>query len=202
MFRRCLKKKNIKTQSIATYINDMKNLDHTLEMMIQRVKQDILRITVNQKPTKHLARRRLMYKRHIQNIEERRNNVLSRILQLENLHLNEMQVQALQNVAAAHRSSSLNAEDVEVLIDKLDQFKDDFNDINEMLTQDLTFDVTELTEDELLKELENCITEKEVLSVKKEKSESIELVVFPEVPTVDKKDVWRRRFDEKVRSVV
>ncbi|MAU14035.1 MAG: hypothetical protein CMH46_00660 [Muricauda sp.] len=200
MFRRCYRRKNKQTQSIATYINDMKNLDHTLELMIGRVKQDIIRITRGQKPTKHLARRRLMYKRHIQNIEERRNHVLARTLQLENLHLNELQVRSLKNVADAHRSSSLNTEDVEELIDKLDQFKDDFDDINDMLTKDLDFDTADLSEEELLKELENCITENETFSVKKEEV-PVELV-FPEIPAVNKVDVWRRKFDEKVRTVV
>jgi hypothetical protein len=201
MFQRCYRRKNKQTQSIATYINDMKNLDHTLELMIGRVKQDIVRITRDQKPTKHLARRRLMYKRHIQNIEERRNNVLARTLQLENLHLNELQVRSLKNLAEAHRSSKLNTEDVEGLIDKLDQFKDDFDDINDMLTRDLDFDTEELSEDALMKELENCIVEKETLSVNKEADPELK-IVFPELPKVSKVDVWRKKFDEKVRAVV
>ena len=201
MFRRCLRKRDKKAQSISTYINDMKNLDHTLEMMIERVKQDIIRITRDQKPTKHLARRRLMNKRHIQSIEERRNNVLSRTLQLENLHLNELQVRSLKSVAEAHRSSRLNTEDVEGLIDKLDQFKDDFADINDMLSQDLAFDTEEMTEEELMKELENCIVDKESFSVKKEEPSDIK-ILFPEVPRVNKVDVWRKKFDEKVRAVV
>ena len=120
MFSRCYRNQVQQKESIATYINDMKNLDHTLELMIKRVQQDIIRITKDQKPTKHLARRRIMYKKHIQNIEHRRSNVLARILQLENLHLNELQVRSLQSIAKAHKNSSLNAEDVESLIDKLD----------------------------------------------------------------------------------
>ena len=190
-------------QSISTYINDMKNLDHTLEMMINRVQQDMINITKNQQPTKHLARRRLMYKKHIQNIENRRNNVLARILQLENLHLNEMQVQSLKSLAHAHKYSSLQADDVEELLDKLETFKDDFEEINSTLTRDLDFEAMDISEEDLMKELEDCVADKADLSVKREspEPESIE-VVFPEVPVNEnKKDVWQRKFFEKVRTV-
>lgn len=203
MLSSCWKRKEQK-QSISTYINDMKNLDHTLDLMINRVQQDMINITKNQKPTKHLARRRLMYKKHIQNIENRRNNVLARILQLENLHLNEMQVQSLQSVAQAHRQSKLQTEDVEDLLDKLETFKDDFEEINNTLTRDLDFETLDISEEELMKELEDCINEKEELSVKTERSEpeQVELVVFPEVPVNEnKKDVWQRKFIEKVRTM-
>ncbi len=198
----CWKRKE-QRQSISTYINDMKNLDHTLELMINRVQQDMINITKNQQPTKHLARRRLMYKKHIQNIENRRNNVLARILQLENLHLNEMQVQSLKSIAQAHKHSKLQAEDVEELLDKLETFKDDFDEINSTLTRDLDFETMDISEEDLMKELEDCVAEKAEFSVKTESAEPepIELV-FPEVPVNEnKKDVWQRKFFEKVRTV-
>lgn len=203
MLRSCWKRKE-QQQSISTYINDMKNLDHTLDLMINRVQQDMINITRNQKPTKHLARRRLMYKKHIQNIENRRNHVLARILQLENLHLNEMQVQSLKSVAQAHRQSSLQTEDVEDLLDKLEMFKDDFEEINNTLTRDLDFETMDISEEDLMKELEDCVVEKAELSAKTERAEpeQVELVVFPEVPVNEnKKDVWQRKFFEKVRTV-
>ena len=198
----CWKRKE-QRQSISTYINDMKNLDHTLELMINRVQQDMINMTKNQQPTKHLARRRLMYKKHIQNIENRRNNVLARILQLENLHLNEMQVQSLKSIAQAHKYSSLQAEDVEELLDKLETFKDDFEEINSTLARDLDFEALDISEEDLMKELEDCVAEKADFSVKTESAEPepIELV-FPEVPVNEnKKDVWQRKFFEKVRTV-
>lgn len=198
----CWKRKE-QRQSISTYINDMKNLDHTLELMINRVQQDMINMTKNQQPTKHLARRRLMYKKHIQNIENRRNNVLARILQLENLHLNEMQVQSLKSIAQAHKYSSLQAEDVEELLDKLETFKDDFEEINSTLARDLDFEALDISEEDLMKELEDCVAEKAEFSVKIESAEPkpIELV-FPEVPVNEnKKDVWQRKFFEKVRTV-
>ena len=202
MLRSCWKRKE-QRQSISTYINDMKNLDHTLELMINRVQQDMINITENQQPTKHLARRRLMYKKHIQNIENRRNNVLARILQLENLHLNEMQVQSLKSLAQAHKHSTLQEEDVEGLLDKLETFKDDFDEINSTLTRDLDFETMDISEEDLMKELEDCVAEKAEFSVKTESAEPepIELV-FPEVPVNEnKKDVWQRKFFEKVRTV-
>lgn len=190
-------------QSISTYINDMKNLDHTLELMINRVQQDMINMTKNQQPTKHLARRRLMYKKHIQNIENRRNNVLARILQLENLHLNEMQVNSLKSLAQAHKHNTLQSDDVEELLDKLETFKDDFDEINSTLTRDLDFETMDISEEDLMKELEDCVAEKAEFSVKTESAEPepIELV-FPEVPVNEnKKDVWQRKFFEKVRTV-
>ena len=196
-------KRREQRQSISTYINDMKNLDHTLELMINRVQQDMISITKNQQPTKHLARRRLMYKKHIQNIENRRNNVLARILQLENLHLNEMQVQSLKSIAQAHKHSTLQADDVEELLDKLETFKDDFDEINSTLTRDLDFETMDISEEDLMKELEDCVAEKAEFSVKTESAdpEPVELL-FPEVPVNEnKKDVWQRKFFEKVRTV-
>lgn len=195
----CWKKKE--RQSISTYINDMKNLDHTLELMINRVHQDMINMTKNQQPTKHLARRRLMYKKHIQNIENRRNNVLSRILQLENLHLNEMQVNSLKSLAHAHKHSTVQAEDVEELLDKLETFKDDFDEINTTLTRDLDFEALDISEEELMKELEDCVVQKAELTSKPADPEPVELL-FPEVPVNEnKKDVWQRKFFEKVRTV-
>ena len=58
-----------------------------------------------------------------------------------------------------------------------------------------------MTEEELMKELENCIVDKESFSVKKEEPSDIK-ILFPEVPRVNKVDVWRKKFDEKVRAVV
>ena len=144
-----------------------------------------------------------MYKKHIQNIENRRNNVLARILQLENLHLNEMQVNSLKSLAQAHKHSTLQADDVEELLDKLETFKDDFDEINSTLTRDLDFETMDISEEDLMKELEDCVAEKAEFSVKTESAEPepIELV-FPEVPVNEnKKDVWQRKFIEKVRTM-
>lgn len=83
-------------------------------------------------------------------------------------------------------------------------FKDDFEEINNTLTRDLDFETLDISEEELMKELEDCINEKEDLSAKTERSEpeQVELVVFPEVPVNEnKKDVWQRKFIEKVRTM-
>ena len=45
-------------------------------------------------------------------------------------------------------------DDVDNLLDKLSAFKDDFDEINERLTSDLDFGEFEVTEEELLQELE------------------------------------------------
>ena len=107
-----------------------------------------------------------------------------------------MQINSLQNIAAAHKNINISNEDVESLIDKLDSFKDDFEEVNELLTKDIDFNTDELDEEELMKELEHCAEEKEKLSAKRNEEE-IKLV-FPEVPKENKKDAWKRKFDEQV----
>lgn len=158
MFSRCYKQKT--TKSIANYINELKDLDLMLVSMCNRVDADIKNITKNTKITKHVIRRRLLLKKHYVNIDNRRTQVLSRILQLENLHMNSIQINSLKNVAKAHKSNALNPDDVEDLIDKLATFTDDFNDISERLSEDLNFTI-DITDEEIEKELYQEIGDQE-----------------------------------------
>ena len=147
---RCFKKRN--KRQIAEYINELKDLDKTLEVMCHRIEADIKKTAHEQKITKHTLQRRLLLKRHYKSVDQRRVQILGRILQLENLHLNGMQIHALKHVSKAHKEVAINPEDVEELLDKLNVFTDDFNEISERLAQDLTFN-TDITDEELEKEL-------------------------------------------------
>lgn len=158
MFKRCYKQKT--TKSIANYINELKDLDLMLQSMCNRVDADIKNITKSNKITKNVIRRRLLLKKHYENIDNRRTQILSRILQLENLHLNSIQINSLKNVAKAHKSNALNPDDVEDLIDKLATFTDDFNDISERLSEDLSFNI-DITDEEIEKELYQEIRDQE-----------------------------------------
>ena len=147
---RCFRKRN--KRQIAEYINELKDLDKTLEVMCHRIEADIKKTAHEQKITKHTLQRRLLLKRHYKSVDQRRVQILGRILQLENLHLNGMQIHALKHVSKAHKEVAINPEDVEELLDKLNVFTDDFNEISERLAQDLTFN-TDITDEELEKEL-------------------------------------------------
>ena len=114
---RCFRKRN--KRQIAEYINELKDLDKSLEVMCHRIEADIKKTAHEQKITKHTLQRRLLLKRHYKSVDQRRVQILGRILQLENLHLNGMQIHALKHVSNAHKEVALNPEDVEELLDKL-----------------------------------------------------------------------------------
>ena len=155
MFRRffCRASTAQATLPIGAYINDLYACDKTLIQMIQKTEMEILRVT-KLGFTKHVARRRIMLKRHKASIEARRDNILARVLQLEALHINNMQIDALKGVTRAFKGSKYTIGDVDQLLDKLEDFKEDFEAINERLSEDISFQETDIDEEELLAELQ------------------------------------------------
>ena len=146
------------TLPIGAYVNDLYAVDKTLVAMIHKTEMEILRVT-KLGSSKHTARRRILLKRHKASIEERRDLILARILQLENLHINNLQIDALRGVTKAFQGSKYTIGDVDSLLDKLEDFKDDFEAINERLSEDMSFQGgIEVSEDELLAELEQLQT--------------------------------------------
>lgn len=138
---------------IGAYVNDLYAVDKTLIAMIQKTEMEILRIT-KLGSSKHVARRRILLRRHKASIEERRDMILARILQLENLHINNLQIDALRGVTKAFKGSKYTVGDVDELLDKLSDFKDDFEQINDRLSEDLSFQGgLEVSDDELMAEL-------------------------------------------------
>lgn len=120
--------------------------------MCLRIEADIKKTTRDKKITKHTLQRRLLLKRHYKNVDQRRTQILGRILQLENMHLNGLQISALKNVVNAQKDIQIDPDDVQDLLEKVNVFTEDFSDISEQLASDLTFD-TEISEEELEKEL-------------------------------------------------
>ena len=118
------------TLPIGQYIQDLYSVDKTLIAIINKTEMEILRVT-KLGSNKHVARRRLMLKKHKQLIEERRNGILARILQLESLHVNNIQLDALRGVSKAFRNASDSFGDVDALLDRLEDFKEDFEEISE-----------------------------------------------------------------------
>ena len=163
-WRRIYYKRKTKTSaiSVCAYIQQLKSLDALLSSMILRIQKDIENAKYDKAfSKKNIARRRIMLKKHLLSIESRRNSVYQRIIQLENLHLNELQLGALKGVSKAYKESNIALDDVDNLLDKLSAFKDDFEEINERLTSDLDFGEFEVTEEELMKELEEDVSSKD-----------------------------------------
>lgn len=170
MFSRCRRRKRNLVRPINEYVNELKDLDHLLEQMLIRVQADIKKVSKNGNITKSKLKRRLLLKRHYKNIDDRRTQVLARILQLENLHLNSLQVNSLKNVVAAHSHININPDDVESLIDKLSTFTDDFEEISNRLNEDIAFNL-DITDEELEKEINGGLDTD---------------IVFPEISDVSK----------------
>ena len=142
------------TLPIGAYVNDLYAVDKTLISMIHKTEMEILRVT-KLGSSKHTARRRILLKRHKASIEERRDMILARILQLENLHINNMQIDALRGVTKAFQGSKYTIGDVDSLLDKLEDFKDDFDAINDRLSEDMAFrGGIDVSDEELMAELE------------------------------------------------
>jgi len=163
---------------INEYVNELKDLDHLLEQMLIRVQADIKKVAQSGNITKSKLKRRLLLKRHYKNIDDRRTQVLARVLQLENLHLNSLQVNSLKSVVNAHSSININPDDVENLIDKLSSFTDDFQEISERLNEDIAFSV-DITDEELEEEINGGIDSS---------------IVFPEISDVSE-------FNNKPKSI-
>lgn len=142
------------TLPIGAYVNDLYAVDKTLVAMVHKTEMEILRVT-KLGSSKHTARRRILLRRHKASIEERRDLILARILQLENVHLNNLQIDALRGVTRAFEGSKYTIGDVDSLLDRLEDFKDDFASINERLSGDLSFsDGVDISDEELLAELD------------------------------------------------
>lgn len=165
------------TLPIGQYIQDLYSVDKTLIAIINKTEMEILRVT-KLGSNKHVARRRLMLKKHKQLIEERRNGILARILQLESLHVNNIQLDALRGVSKAFRNASDSFGDVDALLDRLEDFKEDFEEISDRLSQDIQFGNVDVTEEELLLELEQ-LENSDTSTVQKI------LTSVPELPTVE-----------------
>lgn len=178
MFKRCRRKRRNLVKPINEYVNELKDLDHLLEQMLIRVQADIKKVAQSGNITKSKLKRRLLLKRHYKNIDDRRTQVLARVLQLENLHLNSLQVNSLKSVVNAHSSININPDDVENLIDKLSSFTDDFQEISERLNEDIAFSV-DITDEELEKEINGGIDSN---------------IVFPEIYNVSE-------FNNKPKSI-
>lgn len=173
----CRRSSAQETLPIGQYIQDLYSVDKTLIAIINKTEMEILRVT-KLGSNKHVARRRLMLKKHKQLIEERRNGILARILQLESLHVNNIQLDALRGVSKAFRNASDSFGDVDALLDRLEDFKEDFEEISDRLSQDIQFGNVDVTEEELLLELEQ-LENSDTSTVQKI------LTSVPELPTVE-----------------
>tara|TARA_B100001094_G_scaffold8493_2_gene7573 strand:+ start:7112 stop:7603 length:492 start_codon:yes stop_codon:yes gene_type:complete len=157
--------------------------------MILRIQKDIENAKYDRALSKvNIAKRRIMLRKHLSSVENRRNTVYSRIIQLENLHLNELQLSALKGVSRAYKESNVALDDVDNLLDKLTAFKDDFDEINERLTNDLAFDDFEITEEELEQELNTS-----------ELQHESELTTIPlQLPNVPNEKPIKQTYSDKV----
>jgi len=151
-----------KTIAITTYMESLKRIDNVIKMKIINTERQIEDITETAHyATKHrrkfLAHRRLLLKKHVQGLENRRSTVIKRQMQLETMHLNEMQVKAFDSLAKAYKTITTRPQEVEGLLDKLEGFSNDFAEINDMLTNDIdghSFDASEEDIEEELRKLE------------------------------------------------
>ena len=192
-WRRIYYTKNTKTSGIGVcaYIQQLKSLDALLSSMVLRIQKDIENAKYDKAFSKtNIARRRIMLKKHLSSIENRRNCVYQRIIQLENLHLNELQLGALRGVSKAYKQSKIALDDVDNLLDKLTAFKDDFDEINERLTSDLDFGEFEVTEEELQKELQIEEAEDTYTTI------PLELPKIDNIKPVKKENLDRREGDK------
>lgn len=137
---------------IGSYINDLRSCDEVLSGMIAKNKNEYVRLGKMGK-TLHIARRRLMVKKHIERIENRRNQILGRILQLESIHIDKLQIDALKNISNAYSGVKTTVGDVDALLDKIESFKDDFDDVRDRLNESFDIMNTEINDDEIEKEL-------------------------------------------------
>ncbi len=93
--KRYHKKTKTSKIGVCAYIQNLKSLDTLLSNMVLRIQKDIDNAKFDTALSKlNIARRRIMLKKHLLSIENRRNYVYARIIQLENLHLNELQISA------------------------------------------------------------------------------------------------------------
>ncbi len=187
--KRYLKRTKTSKIGVCAYIQNLKSLDTLLSNMILRIQKDIENAKYDRALSKvNIAKRRIMLRKHLSSVENRRNTVYSRIIQLENLHLNELQLSALKGVSRAYKESNVALDDVDNLLDKLTAFKDDFDEINERLTNDLAFDDFEITEEELEQELNTS-----------ELQHESELTTIPlQLPNVPNEKPIKQTYSDKV----
>ena len=94
------------TLPIGAYVNDLYAVDKTLIAMIHKRRMEILRVTKLGSAT--TARRRIPETAQGFD-EERRDMILARILQLENLHINNLQIDAFAVLQRLFRAQSIRS---------------------------------------------------------------------------------------------
>ena len=194
MLRRlfCRRSTALETLNVGYYVNCLKGVDQRLLQVIHKTELEILRVTKLSAPNRNIAKRRIMLKRHKMGMEKRRDVILARILQLENLHINTLQIDALKGMTKAFASSKETIGDVDSLLDRLDEFREDYDEINERLSEDMKFgDSADIDEDELLQELK---------TLEEDDSPSVQKILrtdFPAVPVVEEAEV-KEKGGEKV----
>ena len=174
------------------YVNCLKAVDQRLLQIIHKTELEILRVTKLSAPNRNIAKRRIMLKRHKMGMEKRRDVILARILQLENLHINTLQIDALKGVTKAFASSKATIGDVDTLLDRLDEFREDYDEINERLSEDMQFGAADIDEEELLQELK---------TLEEDDSPSVQKILrtdFPAVPAVEAEEEEKEKGGEKV----
>ena len=142
--------------AITEYMESLKRIDNVIMVKIKNSEKAIVDITetaryASKHRRKFLAHRRLLQKRHIAGLEKRRSKVMERQMQLETMHLNELQVKAFDSLAKAYKTITTKPKEVEGLLDKLEGFSQDFEEINDMLTSDMDADNFSATDDEIEK---------------------------------------------------
>ena len=197
MLRRlfCRRSTALETLNVGYYVNCLKAVDQRLLQIIHKTELEILRVTKLSAPNRNIAKRRIMLKRHKMGMEKRRDVILARILQLENLHINTLQIDALKGVTKAFASSKETIGDVDTLLDRLDEFREDYDEINERLSEDMQFGggSADIDEDELLQELKT-LEEADSPNVQK-----ILRTDFPAVPMEEEEAERVREEAEKAR---
>jgi len=153
-----------KTIAITTYMESLKQIDNVIMVKIKAAEKQIESITetaryASKHRRKFLAHRRLLLKKHIQRFEKRRSRVMERQMQLETMHLNSLQVKAFDQLAKAYKTITKSPQEVEGLLDKLENFSHDFEEINDMLTNDLDGNNFNASEDDIMEELNNLEAE-------------------------------------------
>ncbi|GAB69253.1 vacuolar sorting protein SNF7 [Plasmodium cynomolgi strain B] len=102
---------------------------------------------------KILLKRKKLYEQEIENILNNRLTLEDNMINLENMHLHKIAVNALSYAASTHKklNSEINTKKVEKIIDTIQENKDIQEEINQALTFNL---LNNVDDDEIDKELD------------------------------------------------
>ena len=180
------------TEMMIQSLEHLREIDGLLEQMYAKYQRQIadidmevksgLKRGVSKKMLLNKLRKKKIILHYMNQTSAKRDQIISKTYALENLNITAMQLNAMKSTAVAFRSfsSSHNVEKIEQLQDTMDEYQDQFMEIDEIISKDISLDFDDDALEAELEELKNS-------------PEEVIVSTFPTLPQIEEEVVTQER---------